>query len=73
MQLATLQLLQLQHIGCRLKETTSDRNRGSSSLERLLKHKQRVRKLWHETRDPACKTAVKWVTKTKENRPDVET
>jgi hypothetical protein len=42
----------------------SDRNRGSSSLERLLKHKQRLRKLWQETRDPACKTAVNWVTKT---------
>jgi hypothetical protein len=37
----------------------SDRNRGSSSLERLLKHKQR-----QETRDPACKTAVNWVTET---------
>jgi hypothetical protein len=24
----------------------------------------RLRKLWHETRDPACKTAVNWVTKT---------
>jgi hypothetical protein len=33
-------------------------------LDRLLKHKQRLRKLWHETRDPACKTAVNWVTKT---------
>jgi hypothetical protein len=27
-------------------------------LDRLLKHKQRLRKLWQETRDPACKTAV---------------
>jgi hypothetical protein len=44
--------------------TISDRNRGSSSLERLDKHKQRLRKLWQETRDPACKTAVNWVTKT---------
>jgi hypothetical protein len=52
---------------CRLstKTTTiSDRNRGSSILERLLKHKQRLRILWQETRDPACKTAVNWVTKT---------
>jgi hypothetical protein len=32
-------------------------------LDRLLKHKQRIRKLWRETRDPACKTAVNWVTK----------
>jgi hypothetical protein len=44
--------------------TISDRNRGSSSLERLLKRKQRLRKLWQETKDPACKTAVNWVTKT---------
>jgi hypothetical protein len=29
--------------------TISDRNRGSSSLERLLKHKQRLRKLRQET------------------------
>jgi hypothetical protein len=43
--------------------TNSDRNRGSSSLERLLKHKQRLRKLWQVTSDPACKTAVSWVTK----------
>jgi hypothetical protein len=33
-------------------------------LDRLLNHKQRLRKLWHETRDPACKTAVNWVVKT---------
>jgi hypothetical protein len=44
--------------------TISDRFRGSSSLERLLKHKQRLRKVWQETRDPTCKTAVNWVTKT---------
>jgi hypothetical protein len=31
-------------------------------LDRLLKQKQRLRKLWQETRDPACKTAVNWVT-----------
>jgi hypothetical protein len=44
--------------------TNSDRNHGPSSLERLLKHKQRFRKLWQETRDPACKTALNWATKT---------
>jgi hypothetical protein len=27
----------------------------------LLKHKQRLRKLWYETRYPAYKTAVNWV------------
>jgi hypothetical protein len=34
------------------------------SLDRLLKHKQWLRKLWHETRDSACKTAVNCVVKT---------
>jgi hypothetical protein len=33
-------------------------------LDRLLQLKQRLRKLWQETRDPECKTAVNWVTKT---------
>jgi hypothetical protein len=28
-----------------------------------LKHKRRLRQLSQETRDPACKTAVNWVTK----------
>jgi hypothetical protein len=46
------------------KQTISDRNRGPSSLESLLKHKRGRSKLWQETRDPACKTAVNWVTKT---------
>jgi hypothetical protein len=44
--------------------TISNRNRGSSSLERLFKHKQKLRKLWQETRDPARKTAVNCVSKT---------
>jgi hypothetical protein len=39
-------------------------NNGLPGLDRLLKHKQRLRKLWHETRDPACKTAVIWIVKT---------
>jgi hypothetical protein len=46
------------------KTTISDRNRGPSSLERLLKHKQGLRILWDETWDPECKTAVNWVTRT---------
>jgi hypothetical protein len=33
----------------------SDSNRGPSSLERLLKHKQGLRKLWQETRDQASR------------------
>jgi hypothetical protein len=28
-----------------------------------LQHKQRLRKLWQETRDPGCKAAVNWVMK----------
>jgi hypothetical protein len=51
---------------CRLstcKVTLSDVNNDLPGLDRLLKHMQRLRKLWQETRDPACKTAVNWVTK----------
>jgi hypothetical protein len=44
--------------------TISVYNRGSSSLERLLKHNQRLRKLRQETRHPAIETAVNWVTET---------
>jgi hypothetical protein len=45
------------------KVTLSDMNNDIPSLDRLLKHKRRLRKLWQETRDPACKVAVNWVTK----------
>jgi hypothetical protein len=38
-------------------------NNNISDLNRLLKHKRRLEKLWQETRDPACKTAVNLVTK----------
>jgi hypothetical protein len=37
------------------KITLSDKNNDLPGLDRLLKHKQRLRKLWQETRDPACK------------------
>jgi hypothetical protein len=33
-------------------------------LDRLLQLKHRLRKLWQEIRNPACKTAVNWVIKT---------
>jgi hypothetical protein len=46
------------------KVTLSDMNSDLLGLDRLLKHKLRLRKMWHETRDPACKTAVNWVVKT---------
>jgi hypothetical protein len=45
------------------KVTLSDINNDIPGLDRLLKHKLRLRKLWQETRDPACKTAVNWVSK----------
>lgn len=31
-------------------------------LDRLLKYKRKLRKLWQDTGDPACKTAVNWNT-----------
>jgi hypothetical protein len=45
------------------KITLSDINNDIPGLDRLLKHKRRLRKLCQETRDPACKTAINWVTK----------
>jgi hypothetical protein len=45
------------------KVTLSDINNDLPGLDHLLKHKKRLRKLWQETRNPACKTAVNWVTK----------
>jgi beta-lactamase class D len=47
-----------------IKVTLSDINNDLLALDRLLKHKKRLRKLWQETTDPACKMAVNWVTKT---------
>jgi hypothetical protein len=43
------------------KITLLDFNNDLPGLDRLLIHKQRIQKLWQETRDPACKTAVNWV------------
>jgi hypothetical protein len=42
------------------KVTLSDKNIDIPGLDRLLKHKRRLRKLWQKARDPACKTAVNW-------------
>jgi hypothetical protein len=47
----------------RLSTKTTAISDHSRSLERL-REKKGLRKLWQETRDPACKTAVNWVTKT---------
>jgi hypothetical protein len=46
------------------KVTLSELNNDLPGLDRLLKHKQRLSNLWHDTRDPACKTALNWVVKT---------
>jgi hypothetical protein len=46
------------------KITLSELNEELPELERLLQVKHRLRKLWQETRDPVCKTAVNWVNKT---------
>jgi hypothetical protein len=46
------------------KVILSELNNELPELDRVLQLKRRLRKLWHETRDPACKTAVHWVTKT---------
>jgi len=53
------------------KITLSELNNLLSELDRLLQPKRRLRKLWHETRDPVCKMAVNWVTKT--IRPEKDT
>jgi hypothetical protein len=45
------------------KVALSDVNSELPGLDRLFKLKRRLRKLWQETRDPICKTAVNWATK----------
>jgi hypothetical protein len=45
------------------KITLADLNSGLPGLDRLLKCKKRMRKLWQETKDPGCKTAYNWVSK----------
>jgi hypothetical protein len=44
------------------KVKNSEVNPEFPGLDQLLKQIQRRRKLWQETRDPACKTSVNWVT-----------
>ena len=45
------------------KNTPYDLNNNLPVLDRLLREKQRLRKHWQETRDPARKTAVNWVSR----------
>jgi hypothetical protein len=42
--------------------TILDRKYKIPVLVHLLNYKRKLRKLWQETRDPACKMAVNWVT-----------
>jgi hypothetical protein len=46
------------------KVKLSELNSDIPSLDRLLKHKKRLRKPWQETRDPVCKKAFNWISKT---------
>jgi hypothetical protein len=46
------------------KITLFDLNNDIPGLDCLFKHKQRLRKLWQETRDSACKAAINRVEKT---------
>jgi hypothetical protein len=45
------------------KITLLDLSNELPGLDRFLRHRQRLRKLWQETRDSACKAAVNWVSK----------
>jgi hypothetical protein len=45
------------------KITLSDLNNDILGLDRLLGYKKKMRKLWQETKDSGCKTAVNWVSK----------
>jgi hypothetical protein len=45
------------------KIALSDINNDFPGLDRLLKHKRKLRKFWQETWNQICKTAVNWATK----------
>jgi hypothetical protein len=45
------------------KITLSDLNNDIPGLDSLLKYKKKMRKLWHETRDPGWKRALNWASK----------
>jgi hypothetical protein len=44
------------------KTTILDQKYKIPGLDHLLKNKRKLRKLWQETRDPACKMTVNWIT-----------
>jgi hypothetical protein len=45
------------------KVKISELNSDIPGLDKLLKHKKRLRKLWQETRDPLCKKEFNWISK----------
>jgi hypothetical protein len=45
------------------KITLLELNNTQPGLHRLLKYMNKLRKLWQEIWDSACKTAVNWVSK----------
>ena len=45
------------------KVTLYELNNNLPGLDRLLREKQRFRKLWQETRDPVCKMVMNWVSR----------
>jgi hypothetical protein len=47
------------------KITILDRKYEIPGLDHLFNHEGKLRKLWQEIRNPACKTAVNWVTRNK--------
>jgi hypothetical protein len=52
------------HIAIDKPDHTSGTKNELPGLDPLLQHKQRQRKLQHETRDAACETVTDWITKT---------
>jgi hypothetical protein len=46
------------------KVKLSELNSDIPGLENLLKHKKGLWKVWQETRDPMCKKAFNWTSKT---------
>jgi hypothetical protein len=43
--------------------TLSDLNNDLPALDRFLSYKKGLRKLWQESRNPECKTALNWISK----------
>jgi hypothetical protein len=55
----TLQPVQPRHTGLSDRKTTIlEQQYEIPGLDRLIKHKRKLRKVWQETRDPPCKTAI---------------